>query len=61
MVKLSDVSYNLDLSTQANANFEDRFPKVYGRKLGILTEDETNIPVRQPTVIWKLPEEGGHL
>jgi len=32
------------------SQYEDRFPKVYGRKLWIITQSDTNIPVQE--VVW---------
>ena len=56
MEEQQSVAYNLTNNTYA-ADFSDRFPKVYGRKLGILTQETTNIPVQQLSIFDNLAFE----
>ena len=44
-------------TTKTFAQYEDRFPKVYGRKLWVMTEINTNIPIQDVTsivTVWEL-------
>jgi hypothetical protein len=40
----------LNINSSYANDYTDRFPKVYGRKLGILTQEITNTPVQQLSV-----------
>ena len=46
MEEQSSTAFHLSKSTNA-INYEERYPKVYGKKLGVLTQDITNTPIQE--------------
>ncbi|NDK09362.1 type II secretion system protein [Candidatus Gracilibacteria bacterium] len=47
MEEAGSVAQNTISNTTFAADYSSRFPKVYGRKLGVLTEVDTNTPVQE--------------